>query len=84
MRLRVAYLTFHRRAQAHLSQFGLTADQFVVLSLLAEGDGLRQRELVERTGSDSSTIGAMMKLLEVRSSCGGLAMNAMDALFAFT
>lgn len=64
MRLRVAYLTFHRRAQAELSRHGVTADQFVVLSLLADEDGVTQQDLVAQCGSDSSTIAAMLKLLE--------------------
>jgi DNA-binding MarR family transcriptional regulator len=66
LKLRAAYLSFHRRAQATLAPHGLTADQFVVLSLLAEKDGIRQRDLVDATSSDSSTIGAMLKLLDER------------------
>ena len=34
VRLRGAYLTFHRRANAHFEPFGVTADQFVVLTSL--------------------------------------------------
>jgi DNA-binding MarR family transcriptional regulator len=67
LKLRAAYLSFHRRAQATLAPHGLTADQFVVLSLLAEKDGIRHRDLVDATSSDSSTIGAMLKLLEERA-----------------
>ncbi|MEM7144488.1 MAG: MarR family transcriptional regulator [Verrucomicrobiota bacterium] len=66
LKLRAAYLSFHRRAQATLAPHGLTADQFVVLSFLAEKDGVRQRDLVDATSSDSSTIGAMLKLLQER------------------
>jgi DNA-binding MarR family transcriptional regulator len=66
LKLRAAYLAFHRRAQATLAPHGVTADQFVVLTLLSENDGIRQRDLVEATTSDSSTIGAMLKLLEER------------------
>ena len=36
MRLRGAYLTFHRLANAHFEPFGVTADQFVVMTLMAE------------------------------------------------
>src|SRR5262249_25509352 len=64
MRLRGAYLTFHRMANAHFEQFGVTADQFVVLTLLAEEDGVTQRELVERAFSDANTIGEMLTRLE--------------------
>jgi DNA-binding MarR family transcriptional regulator len=64
MRLRGAYLTFHRMANAHFEQFGVTADQFVVLTLLADGDGVTQRELVEQAFSDANTIGEMLTRLE--------------------
>ncbi|MCI0460812.1 MAG: MarR family transcriptional regulator [Gemmataceae bacterium] len=64
MRLRGAYLTFHRMANAHFEQFGVTADQFVVLTLLAEEDGVTQREVVVRAFSDPNTIGEMLTRLE--------------------
>src|SRR5215468_1146380 len=64
MRLRGAYLTFHRMANAHFEQFGVTADQFVVLTLLADEDGVTQRDLVERAFSDANTIGEMLRRLE--------------------
>ena len=66
MRLRGAYLGFHRRANQHLLQFGVTADQFVVLTALAEAEGLTQRELVERVYSDANTIAGMLARLEKR------------------
>jgi len=64
MRLRGAYLTFHRMANAHFEQFGVTADQFVVMTLLAEEDGVTQRDLVEQAISDANTIGEMLTRLE--------------------
>jgi DNA-binding MarR family transcriptional regulator len=64
MRLRGAYLTFHRMANAHFEQFGVTADQFVVLTLLAAEDGVTQREVVEQAFSDPNTIGEMLTRLE--------------------
>jgi DNA-binding MarR family transcriptional regulator len=64
MRLRGAYLTFHRMANAHFEPFGVTADQFVVLTLLAEEDGVTQRDLVEQAFSDANTIGEMLPRLE--------------------
>ena len=64
MKLRGAYLSMHRTFQAHFARFGITADQFVVLSLLAAEDGLIQRELVRRTSSDANTITALLRLLE--------------------
>jgi DNA-binding MarR family transcriptional regulator len=64
MRLRGAYLTFHRMANAHFEPFGVTADQFVVLTLLAEKEGVTQREVVERAFSDPNTIGEILARLE--------------------
>jgi DNA-binding MarR family transcriptional regulator len=64
MRLRGAYLALHRLANAHFERFGVTADQFVALSLLAEEEGVTQRELVERAFSDANTIGEMLTRLE--------------------
>ena len=67
LRLRRAYQSLHRRANAELRrQFGVTADQFVVLSLLAEQDGVSQQEICNRCCSDPSTIGAQVRLLEER------------------
>jgi MarR family transcriptional regulator for hemolysin len=54
----------HRCFQAHFARFGITADQFVVLTLLAEEDGIIQKELVRRTYSDANTITALLGLLE--------------------
>ncbi len=64
MRLRRAYLALHRRANATFRPRGLTADQFVALTLLAERDNITQRELGERSFSDSSTVGSLVTLLE--------------------
>ena len=64
LRLRHAYLKFHRCAQLQLADSGVTADQFILLCFLAEHDGLKQKDLVELSGSDSSTIAAMVKILE--------------------
>ena len=64
LRLRKAYLMMHRAAQTHFSEFGATADQFVLLSLLAEEDGITQTELAQRMCSDANTVTAMLKLLE--------------------
>ncbi|GAA5508689.1 hypothetical protein Rcae01_04156 [Novipirellula caenicola] len=66
MRLRRAYLTIHRVAQSHFAPFNVTADQFVLLSLLAEEDGITQSELGDRMASDGNTVAAMLKLLEQR------------------
>ncbi len=66
MALRAAYLTFHRQADAHFTGRGVTADQFVVLSALADGDAITQQDLVERVSSDPNTVRAMLLLLEGR------------------
>lgn len=64
MALRGAYLALHRRTDAALARSGVTADQFVVLAALMDGDALTQRELVARTASDPNTLRAMLVLLE--------------------
>jgi hypothetical protein len=57
MRLRVAYLSLHRRTNAELAPLGLTADQFVLLTSLVSAGGVTQKELVRPTGSDPKTMG---------------------------
>jgi DNA-binding MarR family transcriptional regulator len=64
MALRRAYLAMHRQSNAHFARLGVTADQFVVLAALADGDAVRQRELARRTSSDPNTVRAMLLLLE--------------------
>jgi DNA-binding MarR family transcriptional regulator len=66
MLLRKAYLSFHRRANARMLKVGITADQFVALSVLAQDEGIRQVTLVERTASDPNTVTAILALLERR------------------
>jgi DNA-binding MarR family transcriptional regulator len=66
MRLRVAYLALHRRTNAELAPLGLTADQFVLLTSLARGEGVTQKELVGRTGSDPNTVSEMLARLEAK------------------
>lgn len=66
MRLRRTYLTIHRRAQAHFAQFGVTVDQYVLLSLLVDEDGLTQTDLYERMGSDGNTVAGMVRRLEAK------------------
>lgn len=64
MGLRRAYWAMHRQADAQLAKAGVTADQFVLLSILAEGDQITQQELGRRASSDPNTIRAMLVLLE--------------------
>jgi DNA-binding MarR family transcriptional regulator len=66
MGLRQAYLSMHRQTNAHLSQCGVTADQFVLMFLLSQEDGITQQELTRRACSDPNTIRAMLVLLEDR------------------
>jgi DNA-binding MarR family transcriptional regulator len=75
MALRAAYLTMHRRSNAELARFGLTADQFVLLTALAGGDELTQKELARRTASDANTMSEMLGRLEQR----GLIARERDA-----
>jgi DNA-binding MarR family transcriptional regulator len=62
--LRAAYLALHRRSEARLARYGITADQFVLLATLESGSALTQRELARRMPSDPSTVRAMLVLLE--------------------
>src|SRR5918911_5154579 len=64
--LRAAYLALHRQTNACFADDGVTADQFVILSALADADGVTQQELVRRVGSDPNTVRAILLLLEGR------------------
>jgi DNA-binding MarR family transcriptional regulator len=64
--LRAAYLALHRQTNACLAADGVTADQFVVLSALADEDGVTQQDLVRRVNSDANTVRAILVLLEGR------------------
>jgi DNA-binding MarR family transcriptional regulator len=66
MWLRIAYLALHRRTNAELAPHGLTADQFVLLTSLARGEAVTQKELVGRTGSDPNTMSEMLAKLEAK------------------
>jgi DNA-binding MarR family transcriptional regulator len=67
MGLRAAYWALHRRTSECLASHGVTADQFVLLALLAEQDGITQQELVRRAASDANTVRAMLVRLESRA-----------------
>jgi DNA-binding MarR family transcriptional regulator len=62
--LRAAYLALHRQTNDCFASDGVTADQFVLLSALADADAVTQQELVRRTNSDANTVRAMLLLLE--------------------
>jgi len=66
MALRAAYLRMHRQTNAWLAPQGMTADQFVLLALLIERDGVTQRDLAHEASSDPNTVRAMLVLLERR------------------
>ena len=61
MRMRAAYFAMHRHSNRHFLQFETTADQYVLLSYLAEEDGITQQELSSRCSSDARTIGTMLE-----------------------
>ena len=60
----MAYWALHRRTDESLARRSVTANQFVLLALLMEEDGISQQDLVLRASSDPSTIRAMLVLLE--------------------
>jgi DNA-binding MarR family transcriptional regulator len=64
--LKFAYLSFHRQADLYLAKGGVTADQFALMTALAEEDAVSQQDLVQRLSSDPNTIRAMLVLLERR------------------
>jgi DNA-binding MarR family transcriptional regulator len=56
----------HRQTNACFEADGVTTDQFVLLSALADADGVTQQDLVRRTSSDPNTVRAMLVLLQGR------------------
>ena len=64
--LRGAYLAMYRSTNAHLARLGVTAYQYVLLYVLAEGNALTQRDLARRSFSDPNIIRPMLKSLEGR------------------
>ena len=64
--LRAAYLAMHRQTNDCFVRDGVTADQFALLSALADADAVTQQELVRRISSDPNTVRAMLLLLEGR------------------
>jgi DNA-binding MarR family transcriptional regulator len=63
MRLRGAYLLMHRRFNGIFEPLSLTADQFVLLSLLRERKGCTQRELANYSFADAKTVAVMLRVL---------------------
>lgn len=62
--LRRAYLSMHRRANANFARYGLTADQYVVLTALANHGPLTQQEIARRCHSDPNTAHSIVGRLE--------------------
>ncbi len=66
MSLRGAYLTIHRYAESEFARYGISADQFPVLTVLRDGAVHTQSEVCAHTYSDPNTMGAMLALMETR------------------
>lgn len=66
MALRRAYKTMHRKADSFFAKHGVTADQYVLLYLLAQESEVTQENLVARASSDPNTVRRMLVLLEGR------------------
>ncbi len=64
MALRAAYKAMHRTTDSITSQYGVTADQYVLLHILARESGVTQETLVVRAFSDPNTVRRMLMLLE--------------------
>lgn len=67
MSLREAYLSMHRQTDICTRKHGVTGNQFVILALLSQKDGITQKELCRRAFSDPNTIRKMLVLLENRN-----------------
>ena len=66
MRVRAAAAHLRRRSNLAFASFGMTTDQYVLLTVLAEEGKATQQELVTQCFSDTATIGAMVALLETK------------------
>ncbi len=65
MYLRRAYLSMHRRSDGKFVRYGVTADQFILLTALVRGGGAaKQKDIVERICSDPNTVAKMLAGLE--------------------
>jgi len=67
MHLRAAYARLRRRSNLAFSPFGMTTDQYVLLTVLAQDSEATQQELVRLCYSDTATIGTMVSLLETKA-----------------
>ena len=67
MALRAAYWAMHREADALLQPHGVTANQFVLMSILAEDKGLTQQEMVREPAPMPTRFGPCSCCLRQRS-----------------
>jgi DNA-binding MarR family transcriptional regulator len=66
MRLRAAYAHLRRRSNQAFVSFGMSSDQYVLLTVLAQYGEATQQELVRYCYSDTATMGTMLSLLEAK------------------
>ena len=66
MRVRAAAAHLRRRSNQVFAPFGLSTDQYVLMTMLAQQRKATQQELVGLCFSDTATIGAMVSLLETK------------------
>jgi hypothetical protein len=66
MSLRGAYGALHCQAEGEFARYGITADQFVVLAALIDGNVHAESGVSRRTYSDPNTMDAMLALSEAR------------------
>ncbi len=64
--MRKSYWLMHRRTEECFRAASVTAEQFVVLSILVEFGPMNQRQLADRASTDPNTLRAILKLLEAR------------------
>jgi len=64
IRLRAAYMHLHSSANRHFRSFDATANQYAVLTCLADEAGITQQMLVERLTSDRRTISNTLAQLQ--------------------
>jgi len=62
--VRTLSIALQRRTTALLKPHGVTAEQFVLLSILEAEDSITQHELARRADSDANTVRPMLFLLE--------------------
>jgi len=66
MHIRAAAAHLRRRSNQAFAPFGMTTDQYVLLTVLTEHRKATQQDLVGWCFSDTATIGAMVSLLELK------------------